>query len=254
MRPIEKNIPNLLTFGNLFCGFLAVAACISGDLVMAGWLVFIAAFFDLLDGLAARLLNAYSKTGAQLDSLSDAVSFGLVPALITYMLLVKSHAPWLELGYINDVPVYVFIPFLLAAAAVYRLAKFNISTDQAVNFKGLPTPAAAMFFASFPLMLQYDVFAVRFDIYYLSGLVLNPLFLIGCILLVSGLMISNIPLFSLKISSLKGPARKMIIVFLAVSVILFIFLLWASVPIIILLYILFSYFTKSSFNEIQSAD
>jgi len=260
MQPIEKKIPNLLTLGNLFCGFVAVLACLGGDLVMAGWLVFLAALFDVLDGLAAKLLKATSAIGAELDSLADLVSFGVVPSLIAYMLLIKSHATWLDIAYISDIQVFALLPFLLTAAGAYRLARYN--TNQGIrdqesvgdNFQGLPIPASAMFFASLPLMLQYDVFVVRFDIFYVSQLVLNPYFLSGCILMFSWLMVSHLPLFSLKVSSFKGPNRNLIILFLVLSLLLFAFLLWAAIPIILILYIVFSYFTKKSFNEIQSAD
>lgn len=254
MYPIEKRIPNLLTFINLFCGFLAIVACLSGDLVMAGWLIFIAAFADLLDGLAARLLKAYSSLGAELDSLADMVSFGLAPALIAYMLLLKTHASWLDWIYIYEVPLLGLFPFAIVAAAAYRLARFNLDEGSKSNFTGLPSPAAAMFFASLPLMLQYEVFVIRFDIYSISLFVLNPWLLTGAILLVSWLMISKIQLFSLKISGFNTPGARLVVLFLLLSLILFIFLLWASIPLILLLYIIVSVFSKSNQNEIQSAD
>jgi CDP-diacylglycerol---serine O-phosphatidyltransferase len=253
MVQIEKRIPDVLTLGNLFCGFIAVLACISGDLVLAGLLIFFAALFDLLDGMAAKLLNATSKLGAELDSLADMVSFGLVPGIIAYMLLVKTHAGWLDAGYFFEIPVFALLPALLVCTASYRLARFNIA-DASSNFRGLPTPAMAMFFASLPLMLQYDVFVVKFDIYYMSQLVLNPYFLAGIILLFSWLMVSRLPLFSLKLSGFKGPNRNKIIIFLIISVVLFGYLLWAAVPLIISFYIIFSYFFKTTPDEIQSAD
>jgi len=254
MYPIEKRIPNLLTFINLFCGFLAIIACISGDLVMAGWLIFIAAFADLLDGLAARLLNAYSTLGGELDSLADMVSFGLAPALIAYMLLLKTHASWLDWIYIYEVPLLGLFPFAIVAAAAYRLARFNIAEESKSSFTGLPSPAAAMFFASLPLMLQYEVFVIRFDIYSISLFVLNPWILTCAIFLVSWLMISKIQLFSLKISGFNTPQARIVVLFLLLSLILFIFLLWASIPLIILSYILISVFSKSNQDEIQSTD
>jgi CDP-diacylglycerol---serine O-phosphatidyltransferase len=254
MEPIEKRIPDFLTLCNLFCGFIAVLACLNGNLVMAGWLIFIGAIFDLFDGMAAKLLKASSPIGAQLDSLADMVTFGVVPALISYMLLVKAHSSWLEGGYIYEIPVYALLPILLVATASYRLARFNSDTSSKENFRGLPTPASAMFFASLPLMLQYDVFVVKFDILYVHQFIFNSWFLAGVIMLFSWLMVSNLPLFSLKISSLTGPNNKLIILFLVICVLLFAFLLWMAVPIIIILYIVFSYFIKSTPNEIQSAD
>jgi len=278
MYPIEKRIPNLLTFSNLFCGFIAVLACLSGDLVLAGWMIFIAAIADLLDGMAAKLLKAESALGAQLDSLADMVSFGLAPGLIAYMLLIKTHAGFMDLVYFYDIPVVGFVAFALTAAGAYRLARYNIQATindrskasseigQGIagqarndgtnhhNFKGLPIPAGAMFFASLPLMLQYEVFVIKFNIYSLTQIILNPYFLIISILLVSWLMISNMSMMSFKLSNFKGPVAKMMIVFIALAVLLFLFLLWASVPLIIILYIIFSYLTKNVRNEIQSTD
>jgi len=146
MYPIEKRIPNLLTFANLFCGFAAVMACLSGDLVLAGWMIFIAAIADLLDGMAAKLLKAESALGAQLDSLADMVSFGLAPGLIAYILLIKTHAAFLDWVYFYDIPVFGFIAFTITAAGAYRLARYNLHTSSDHNFKGLPIPARAKFF------------------------------------------------------------------------------------------------------------
>src|ERR1017187_2023700 len=233
MYPIEKRIPNLLTFANLLCGFVAIVACLSGDLVMAGWLIFIGAFSDLLDGLAARLFKAHSAIGAELDSMADMVSFGLAPALIAYMLLLKTHAPWLDWAYIYEVPVFGLIPFAIVASVADRLARFNLETGSGGTFTGLPSPAGAMFFASLPLMLQYEVFVIRFDIYSISLFVLNPWILSGSILLVSWLMISKLSLFSLKISGFNTPEGRKVLLFLVLAFILFIFLLWASIPVIL---------------------
>src|SRR6185437_9450810 len=287
MYPIEKRLPNLLTFANLFSGFTAVLACLSGDLVLAGWMIFIAAIADLLDGMAAKLLHAQSALGGQLDSLTDMVSFGLAPGLIAYMLLVKTHAGFMDWVYFYDIPVMGFLAFLVTAAAAYRLARFNVnanisednrfiigseigdgiagqaSTSSATrndgstnplpltpyHFKGLPTPAVAMFFASLPLMLEYQVFVIKFDIYSISAFILNPYFLVISILLFSWLIVSRISLMSFKINTLKSPQGKVILVFSILSALLFVFLLWASVPLILLMDIILSYITKNARNE-----
>jgi len=228
MYPIEKRIPNLLTFTNLFCGFVAVLACLSGDLVLAGWMIFIAAIADLLDGMAAKLLKAESALGAQLDSLADMVSFGLAPGLIAYMLLIKTHAAFLDWVYFYDIPLLAFIAFAIPAAGAYRLARYNLKNSSDHNFKGLPIPAGAMFFASLPLMLQYEVFVIKFNIYSLTQIILNPYIIIISILLVSWLMVSRISLISFKISNFRGPIAKMMVIFIALSALLFAFLLWAD--------------------------
>ena len=81
---LKKLVPSLLTCLNLLCGCVAIVSAFNNNLVWAAYLVFIAAFFDLLDGLAARALNAYSEFGKQLDSLADMVSFGLVPGVVMF--------------------------------------------------------------------------------------------------------------------------------------------------------------------------
>ena len=233
---------------------MAIVSCLAGDLVLAGWMIFFDAIADLFDGLAARLLKAQSALGAQLDSLADMVSFGLAPALIAYMLLIKTHAGFIDWIYLYDVPLFALIAFLLLAAAAYRLAKFNLKHSSDHDFIGLPSPANAMFFASLPLMLQYQVFVIKFDIYSMSQLVLNPYFMIGSVLLFSWLMISPIRMFSFKMTGFRNRKARLIIPFVSISVLLFAFLLWASIPVIILLYIIFSFLTKKTNNEIQSTD
>ena len=137
---MKKQIPNLITVLNLLCGCLAILYVVSGDLVISSFLVIAGMFFDFFDGLVARLLHVQSKLGAQLDSLADMVSFGVVPGLIMFQLLNKSLMPQeLRTGFEATEtlkgfePGMSFIPFigmLIIIASAYRLAKFNIDTRQ----------------------------------------------------------------------------------------------------------------------------
>ncbi|MGZ5281738.1 MAG: CDP-alcohol phosphatidyltransferase family protein [Bacteroidia bacterium] len=243
---MERHIPNLLTLGNLFCGFLGILFCMEGDsnLALGGMMVFAGAIFDVFDGMSARLLKVSSPIGGELDSLADVVTFGLLPSVIVYKLLVLSQVDWIYLLYADDVPVFALIAFLITACAALRLAKFNVDTTQYKTFKGMPSPANGMFFASLPLIMQNDSFLVDFDIYFLEQIVLNPYILIGFTLLMSWLMVSNLPLFSFKFSSKKWADNKFIYIFLILSAILFATLLWASIPVILFLYVILSYFNK----------
>jgi CDP-diacylglycerol--serine O-phosphatidyltransferase len=253
MRP-EKNIPNLLTLCNLLCGCFGVVACFNGDLPMAGLLVFAGAFFDLLDGMAARLLKVNSPIGKDLDSLADVVTFGMLPAFIIHLLLKKSHAEWMEIFYIADAPVVSLLPFLLTACSALRLAKFNNDTTQSSTFRGLPTPANGMFFASFPLILLNNNFVLHFDIYHLSDIFLNPFLLIGLVVIFSWLMLSNVRLLSFKLKGMSFAANKQVYILAIISVILFAALLWMAIPLIILLYIILSYIAKPKADEVHSSN
>lgn len=251
---IEKRLPNILTFANLFSGFFGLLACFNGDLVLGGAMVFAGAFFDVCDGFAARMVKHTSLIGKELDSLADVVTFGLLPAMIVHMLILRSHENWLYDWYIGYSPFISLVPFLLVMAAAYRLAKFNVDASQSKIFKGLPTPANGLFFASFPLIMEYDVFVFQNDVFYLSQVVLNSYLLIGFVFLFSWLMVSSIPLFSFKFKNFSWADNKVVFSFLIISVLLFIVLLWSAVPLIIFIYIILSFFYKTKSDEIQSAD
>lgn len=253
MRP-EKQIPNLLTLCNLLSGCFGMVACLNGDLPTAGFLVFVGAFFDLLDGMAARLLKVNSPIGKDLDSLADIVTFGVLPAYIIHILLLKSHADWMGIFYIADAPVLSLLPFLLTAASALRLAKFNNDTTQSTTFRGLPTPANAMFFASFPLILQYNTFVFRFDIIHLSNIFLNPLLLIGLVILFSWLMLSDVRLLSFKFKGFAFKDNRYVYFLAILSVVLFALLLWMAIPLIILIYIILSLIAKPKADEIHSTN
>lgn len=244
-----KQIPNLFTLLNLIFGCLAIVFILqTGETLLnyngEEWKIYLpekiwwgavciglAALVDFLDGFVARLFSASSEMGKQLDSLADVVSFGVAPGMIFYQLLRISYA--YEPNGI-EVPIAYLMPaFIFPAAAAYRLAKFNLDASQAYGFKGVPTPAAGLLVASFPLILLYNYFDIQ-------SLLLNKWVLYGLIFLLSYLMVSNIPLLSLKFSdySLKRNMPKWILLVLAVvSALLF---KWLAVPVVFVAYILLS--------------
>lgn len=134
-------LPNLLTTGGLFAGFYSIVAAIDGNFPAAAWAIFVAMFLDGLDGRVARMTSTASDFGREYDSLADMVSFGLAPAIVTYQWGVARLAEygviWGRLGWLAA--------FLYAAAAAFRLARFNTSTivDDRKYFQGLPSPPAA---------------------------------------------------------------------------------------------------------------
>ena len=231
---MKKHIPNFITCLNLLCGCMALVEIFKGHehLVYAVYLIFIAAVLDLFDGLSARWLNAYSELGKQMDSLADVISFGVVPGAVMYWMLYNCH---LEKVITDDnIRKYVqFIPFIITVFSALRLAKFNIDTRQTTSFIGLPTPANTLLIVSFPLIISENNPTW-------NAFLLNPYFIIVTSLLMSYLLVAELPMFSLKMKTLSFNANKIQYIFLALSVVLFAIFFIEAVPLIIILYILLS--------------
>lgn len=233
-----KHIPNTLTLANLLLGCLSIVSAFEGSLLLAAYLIIIATVFDFLDGFSARLLKAYSPMGKELDSLSDLVSFGVAPSVIVFHLLIDALGDSAAGGFTGGQALLV-IPFLIALFSALRLAKFNIDTRQTTSFIGLPTPANALFIVGIVLGLNSS----RSDWFgYFTN---SPVAIIVMVLVLSALLVSPIPMFSLKIKSfdLKKIWKQLILVFLAIMAIVFLGL--ASLSIVILCYILISLLTVS---------
>lgn len=250
-----KKIPNLFSLLNLFFGGVAIIFALQTNSVIiyldqqfnssfnipeklswAAICIIIAAVIDFLDGFVARSLNAASEMGKQLDSLSDVVSFGVAPAVIIYQLLKFSYARG-ENGL--DVSIVWLMPALiLACAAAYRLAKFNLSVDQQYSFRGVPVPAVGLLVASFPLILHFN------NLSDVSSFILNQWFLYALIIILSYLMVSNLRMMSLKFVdfSLQNNWPKIILAIIAIIAALF--LHWVAVPVVFIFYILFSLTTS----------
>ncbi len=212
-----KHLPNAITCLNLFSGCCGVWLAFNGNFVGATFAVILSAFFDFMDGMVARLVNAYSEMGKELDSLADVVSFGLVPgAMIFYMLSPD-----------GNVENYTFLAFLIPIFSALRLAKFNIDDRQTTSFIGLPTPANAIFWAGIALSFS-DWFSA------------NYLVLIGLTALFSYLLVSEVPMFSLKFKNLSWKDNKLQFIFLGVSLLLIILLQLDAIAPIILWYIILS--------------
>ncbi len=184
-----RHIPNTITSMNLLCGVLGVIASLDGRLEQGFVLMLLAAVFDFCDGLAARLLKAYSEIGKELDSLADDVSFGVLPAVMLYQVS----------G--TDILILKCFPLALAAFSALRLAKFNLDERQHDSFMGLPTPAAAMVCGSLATLV-----AVRPDCF-LAGWCAGPLFIPVLTLALCFLLVSGIPMFSMKFGGGKKASR-----------------------------------------------
>jgi len=245
-----KQIPNIFTLLNLICGCVAIVYTMQNGITiqydaegaqfidlskkiwMASLFIALAAIVDFLDGFVARLFNASSEMGKQLDSLADLVSFGVAPSMILYQFLRMSYAA--AEGGIN-ISIFLLVPaFILAAAGAYRLARYNLNNSQQHGFKGVPIPAVGLLIASLPLIYWNSTNAT------ILNLITNKWFLYLLIIFVSWLMVSRLPLIDLKFKnlSLKSNLSKYILVIFSVLVAAVFH--WLAVPIIFIAYIILS--------------
>ena len=242
-----KQIPNIITSLNLLCGCVAIMFAVSGDLVSASFFAFTGIFLDFFDGLAARVLNAQSQVGLQLDSLADVVTSGVLPGIVMVQLLSEAlTGTSLDITAIfsstsNNTSIESYLPFiglLIAVASGYRLAKFNVDTRQTASFIGLPVPANTLLILSLPLILNFQASQQ------ITELILTPWFLIVITLVSCVLLNAEIPLFGLKFKTWNFKDNTVRYLFLIASILLLVVLKFIAIPIIIFLYILVSLFWK----------
>ncbi len=236
---MKKHIPNIITSLNLFSGCVGVIAVLSGNLTMGAFMIALAAVFDFFDGFSARLLHVKSDIGKQLDSLADVVSFGVLPGMIVFeMMKLCSNMP--QLGFFEN--EFAYLALLIPVFSALRLAKFNIDTRQTTSFLGVPTPANAILLGSLPLIQSFgtDNIITNFLVVAFG----NYFVLLFLVITMSALLVSEIPLFALKFSSLKFSDNKPQVILILVSLLLFSLLFVTAIPIIILCYIVLSLFFK----------
>lgn len=269
------NIPNLFTAANMLCGVLAIILALAGRIDIAPFLIFLGAILDFFDGFLARLLKQQGELGKQLDSLADMITFGLAPGVIMMVVLIVTVCP--QFQYLNNTGGELFqisvqthmsiqdwwmnvffnksrtecslsfseliLPFtalIIPFFSMFRLAKFNIDTRQSESFIGLPTPANTIFFMAFPLLLvQYgDTVGWEHD---LIMWIIQPMILIPIIVVMSVLLVSELPLFALKFKHFKWQGNEIRYIFLISCGLLIAFLWTWSIAIIVLLYLLLSF-------------
>lgn len=246
---IKQHIPNAITCGNLLCGCLAIVQAFNGNLVWAAYLVGIAAVLDFFDGFLARLLHVSSPIGKDLDSLADMVTFGLVPGFVMFKMLLSarlfSHA--LELPHTDEIIAneyafsYAYIAFLIPIFSAIRLAKFNHDTRQSDTFIGLPTPANAIFICSLPLLLNMGPsFEITPSNSTLVSYIMHPTTLIVLSVVLSVLLVAEIPLIALKFKTFGWKGNEVRFVFLGLSSVLLLAFQLGGIPLVIVLYILIS--------------
>jgi len=267
------NIPNLFTAANMLCGFVSIILALFGRIDLAPLFILAAVVFDFLDGFIARKMNLQGELGKQLDSLADMVTFGIAPGIIMLVMIVigidfsallskesgtnfqnteLSYYAFIQIwdwiqaliyGVPNDFDASIkylpFIALIIPFFAMFRLAKFNLDKRQSDRFRGVPTPLNTIFFLFFPLYFSFNLnqwehqenwILMLFDCYTLS--VITVLF--------SVLMVTDIPLISLKFKTWTWNENKFRYILVGSSlIIILLFWIWA-ILIIVFLYLLLS--------------
>ena len=258
MKKVIGIIPHLFTAGNLICGVVAIIHILAGDLKFGAYLVGIAALLDFFDGFVARALGVSGEFGKQFDSLADCVTFGVVPGMVMMVLIEKSLTIsdftfsmetiisfFSKEGAIQIPPKHFisYIALLIPVFSAVRLAKFNIDTRQSDSFIGLPTPANAIFILSLGyLSLNTDTNA------FVQFLLMRYEFLVAITIIFSIFLVAEIPLFALKFKNFSWSENKIRFIFLGTSLFLLLIFHIAGLPLIIILYLFFS-FINIFFNK-----
>lgn len=232
-----KQLPNALTLANLFCGCCALLYTLYWQPEIAALFTAASFVFDYLDGMVARALHVSSPLGKELDSLADVVSFGVVPGAMLYQLLAGEPSIGTVFGQ-SFVQVAALPAFVLSAFSAFRLGKFNLDTRQGNYFIGLSTPACTVFVLGLALAAHQDLFGLK-------GLIVTPWFIYGLIALLSWLLVSEIPMFGMKIKRFDWKSNVFNLGFLALFVVLVLLLKVLALSAIIVCYIVLSVLFKN---------
>lgn len=228
---ITRHIPNFITCCNLFSGCVASVMAFQANYEAAILCIIFGATFDFFDGMLARLFRVSGPLGKELDSLADDITFGFAPAAIVFSLFKEVHYP----DFLASVTDYFpYTAFIIAVFSALRLGKFNIDPRQSSSFIGLPTPANALFWGS--LVVGGHSF--------LTSESFNAVYLFILVLVMSYLLIAELPMFSLKFKDLSWKANKTSYIFLLVCIPLLVVFRISGFSAIILWYILLSLLTK----------
>jgi CDP-diacylglycerol--serine O-phosphatidyltransferase len=236
-----KHLPNALTLANLFCGCCAILHILYWQPETAALFTAGSFLFDYLDGMVARALKVSSPLGKELDSLADVVSFGVVPGAMLYQILA---IPAVELsgGDMLSVQWHALPAFILTAFSAFRLGKFNLDTRQTSYFLGLSTPACTVFVMGLTLSIAHNRFG--------GGAWLSaPWLIYSLIAVLSWLLVSEVPMYGMKIKRLDWKSNALIIVFLMLLIGLSILLRELALSAIIVCYILLSVIQKKKILE-----
>jgi CDP-diacylglycerol--serine O-phosphatidyltransferase len=256
------NLPNLITATNFLCGVLAIILAFFGRIEWSSLLLVIAMIFDFFDGFIARKMGISSPIGKDLDSLADLISFGLAPGILMFIMIELRLNGNLGATYLkfHDFQFHDYTDWLSLCAlsipffSLFRLAKFNNDTRQSDRFIGVPTPTSTIFFIFFPLLYWKIGVENTTPLEPSYPWVLNPVVMAITALTFPLLLISEIPLLSLKIKDFGFKNNRFQYLLLGISLIaIFVFQVYA-LPIIVLLYVTLSIIENKTkkHHEIQS--
>ena len=228
---ITRHIPNMVTCCNLFSGCIAAVMAFQSNYEAAILFIILGAVFDFFDGMLARLLNVSGPLGKELDSLADDITFGFAPSAIVFSLFKEVQYP----EFMNGVSEYFpYTAFIIAAFSALRLGKFNIDPRQSSSFIGLPTPANALFWGSLVVGAHSYLVSDSF----------NAIYLFILVILMSYLLVAELPMFSLKFKNLSWRDNKVSYIFLLICIPLLVVFRISGFAAIILWYILWSLLTR----------
>jgi CDP-diacylglycerol--serine O-phosphatidyltransferase len=229
---MKKHFPNFLTCCNLLCGSLGILSILSTGTgntefmrgIEPAYFVWASCIFDFFDGFAARWLKVSSPIGKELDSLAEVISFGLLPAFFMFKYIEKG----ISMSNEDSLTYLPYVCVLIVVCSALRLAIFNVDETQQDSFKGLPTPANALFITGLPFLSPLFSFVGNY-----WGLTIITL-------VFSLLLVSRFELFALKFKNFKWADNQLRFTFLLLTVLLLAVFQFAALPMIILLYILLS--------------
>ncbi|MCE6991634.1 CDP-diacylglycerol--serine O-phosphatidyltransferase [Dyadobacter sp. CY323] len=223
---IRRNIPNAFTCGNLLCGCIGVVEAFHNNLLLSCVLIGVALIFDFFDGFLARILKVSSAIGKDLDSLADMVTFGVLPSIIVYQLLMQSIPDLFGIW-------KAYAAMIIAIFSAIRLAKFNNDPRQSDSFIGVPTPANAMLIASLPLIVHTQG-------EFWKDIIINTNNLLILTVVMSYLLVMEMPLIALKFKNFGWRGNEARYILILATVTLLISLKILAIPVILILYILLS--------------
>ena len=229
MNAIIRNLPNAITCSNLFCGCISCYMGFQGLYKLALLFIVIGAVFDFFDGMTARILKVSSNIGKELDSLADDITFGLAPSVIAFSLFSEMVYPELLQPIAEYIP---FTAFLISVFSALRLAKFNLDERQTSSFIGMPTPANALFWGSLAITIK------DFDL--LNTAWVNPVTMFILVVVMSLLLVCELPMFSLKFKNLSWKDNQTSYIFILVTIPLILFLRISGLAATIAWYIVLS--------------
>ena len=252
---MRQHIANFVTLSNLFFGCCAVLYLLNGQPHTAAWCILGAFLCDYADGMIARALGVASPLGRELDSLADAVSFGVAPGAMLYSLLAQVYCSGRAATPLFEAPLFQGIPlpvctaalpaFILSMFSALRLAKFNLDTRQKNYFIGLSTPGCTLFVLGLTLAAadnQFGIGALLWE---------QPWIIYGLVVLLSFLLVSEIPMYGLKIRSMRWKGNEMPFFFIFLSASALYFLRGAGLSSLIIFYVLLSIVSR---QKIQAVD